>query len=111
MSCGVLILFVFQPPLLLALLVLLVSGLFDCYQLAANAEFVSAVPARQRSQAFGIAQGQAGARCPGGGATNRPNATAPAEAPHAPAARIRPTATSPPPRSWASGAAMPSGAL
>ncbi len=47
----------FQPPLPLALLVLLVSGLFDCYQLAANAEFVSAVPARQRSQAFGIAQG------------------------------------------------------
>jgi MFS family permease len=57
MSCGGLILFVFQPPLPLALLVLMVSGLFDCYQLAANAAFVSAVPARQRSQAFGIAQG------------------------------------------------------
>ena len=57
MSCAMLILFVFRPPLPLALLVLLVSGLFDCYQLAANAEFVSAVPARQRSQAFGIAQG------------------------------------------------------
>jgi MFS family permease len=57
LSCGVLILFVCQPPLPLALLVLLVSGLFDCYQLAANAEFVRAVPARQRSQAFGIAQG------------------------------------------------------
>ena len=41
-----LILFVFQPPLPLALLVLLVSGLFDCYQLAANAAFVSAVPGR-----------------------------------------------------------------
>jgi predicted MFS family arabinose efflux permease len=57
LSCGVLVLFVFHPPLPLALLVLLVSGLFDCYQLAANAAFVSAVPARQRSQAFGIAQG------------------------------------------------------
>jgi MFS family permease len=56
-SCGVLILFVFRPPLALALLVLMVSGLFDCYQLAANAAFVSAVPQRQRSQAFGIAQG------------------------------------------------------
>ena len=57
LSCGVLVLFVFHPPLPLALLVLLVSGLFDCYQLAANAAFVSAVPSRQRSQAFGIAQG------------------------------------------------------
>jgi hypothetical protein len=41
----------------IALMVLAVSGLFDCYQLAANASFVVAAPARQRSQAFGIAQG------------------------------------------------------
>jgi MFS family permease len=34
-----------------------VSGIFDCFQLAANASFVAAAPARQRSQAFGIAQG------------------------------------------------------
>jgi predicted MFS family arabinose efflux permease len=40
-----------------ALLVLMTSGIFDCYQLAANAAFVRAVPYRQRSQAFGIAQG------------------------------------------------------
>jgi 1-aminocyclopropane-1-carboxylate deaminase/D-cysteine desulfhydrase-like pyridoxal-dependent ACC family enzyme len=38
-------------------MVLAVSGLFDCFQLAANASFVAATPARQRSQAFGIAQG------------------------------------------------------
>ena len=57
MASGVLILFVFQPPLPIALMVLVVSGLFDCYQLAANASFVVAAPARQRSQAFGIAQG------------------------------------------------------
>jgi predicted MFS family arabinose efflux permease len=56
-ACGVLILFVFRPPLPAALMVLAVSGLFDCYQLAANASFVAATPARQRSQAFGIAQG------------------------------------------------------
>jgi predicted MFS family arabinose efflux permease len=56
-ACGVLILFAFQPPLPMALMVLVVSGLFDCYQLAANASFVAATPARQRSQAFGIAQG------------------------------------------------------
>ncbi len=57
MSCAVLMLFFFQPPLPVALLVLATSGIFDCYQLAANAAFVRAVPQGQRSQAFGIAQG------------------------------------------------------
>jgi len=56
-ASGVLVLFVFRPPLPIALVLLSVSGIFDCYQLAANASFVSATPARQRSQAFGIAQG------------------------------------------------------
>ena len=56
-ACGVLVLFVFRPPLPIALLVLGVSGIFDCYQLAANASFVAATPVPQRSQAFGIAQG------------------------------------------------------
>jgi MFS family permease len=56
-ACAVLILFVFRPPLPIALMVLAVSGLFDCYQLVANASFVAATPPRQRSQAFGIAQG------------------------------------------------------
>jgi MFS family permease len=56
-ACGVLVLFAFRPSLPIALIVLTVSGLFDCYQLAANASFVAATPARQRSQAFGIAQG------------------------------------------------------
>lgn len=56
-ASGVLIMFAFRPPLPVALVLLGVSGLFDCYQLAANASFVSATPARQRSQAFGIAQG------------------------------------------------------
>jgi predicted MFS family arabinose efflux permease len=56
-ASGVLVLFVFRPPLPVALVLLGVSGIFDCYQLAANASFVSATPARQRSQAFGIAQG------------------------------------------------------
>ena len=57
LSCAVLILFALHPPLPAALLILALSGLFDCYQLAANAAFVSAVPSGQRSQAFGIAQG------------------------------------------------------
>ena len=57
MACGVLVLFVFHPPLPVALALLGLSGVFDCYQLAANASFVSAAPSRQRSQAFGIAQG------------------------------------------------------
>jgi hypothetical protein len=56
-ACGVLVLFIFRPPLPVALMLLTLSGVFDCYQLAANASFVAATPARQRSQAFGIAQG------------------------------------------------------
>jgi predicted MFS family arabinose efflux permease len=57
LGCATLILFAFRPPLVETLLVLAVSGFFDCYQLAANAAFVTAVPRRRRSQAFGIAQG------------------------------------------------------
>jgi len=57
MACGVLVLFVFHPALPVALALLGLSGVFDCYQLAANASFVSAAPPRHRSQAFGIAQG------------------------------------------------------
>jgi MFS family permease len=56
-ACGVLVLFVFDPPLPIVLALLALSGIFDCFQLAANASFVAATPARQRSQAFGIAQG------------------------------------------------------
>jgi MFS family permease len=57
MACGVLVLFVFRPPLPVALALLALSGIFDCFQLAANASFVTAAPPQQRSQAFGIAQG------------------------------------------------------
>jgi predicted MFS family arabinose efflux permease len=56
-ACGVLMLFAFRPALPATLVILTVSGVFDCYQLAANAEFVRATPPAQRSQAFGIAQG------------------------------------------------------
>ena len=56
-ACGVLVLFVFRPPLPIALMLLGFSGIFSCFQLAANASFVAAAPPRQRSQAFGIAQG------------------------------------------------------
>jgi hypothetical protein len=56
-SCAVPVLFVFRPALPEALVILAVGGLFDCYQLAASAAFVSSAPASQRSQAFGIAQG------------------------------------------------------
>ena len=45
-ACGVLVLFVFRPPLPVALLLLGLSGIFDCYQLAANASFVAATPPR-----------------------------------------------------------------
>ncbi len=53
---AVLVLFAFRPPLPAALAILVVSGIFDCYQLAANAAFVRAAPAAHRGQAFGIAQ-------------------------------------------------------
>jgi MFS family permease len=56
-ACAVLMLFAFSPPLVPDLLILAASGLFTCFQLAANAAFVRAAPAEQRSQAFGLAVG------------------------------------------------------
>lgn len=56
-ACAVLILFALRPPLAVAVVILVFGGLFDSYQVGASAAFVSAVPAEQRSQAFGIAQG------------------------------------------------------
>ena len=56
MSCAVLALFALGPHFPLALLILFVSGVFDCYQVAASTAFLSAAPERQRSQVFGLAQ-------------------------------------------------------
>jgi hypothetical protein len=56
-ACFSLIPFAAGPGLVAALLILAVSGVFGCYQITANALFVQATPAAQRSQAFGIAQG------------------------------------------------------
>ena len=56
-TCAVLVLFIWQPGLLVTLLLLFASGLCASYQLAANAAFVSAAPNQRRSQAFGLAQG------------------------------------------------------
>jgi predicted MFS family arabinose efflux permease len=56
-TCAVLVLFAWRPDLAFSLLILIVSGLFASYQLAANAAFVSATPQQRRSQAFGLAQG------------------------------------------------------
>jgi hypothetical protein len=56
-ACAVLMLFALSPPLLPDLLILAASGLFTCFQLAANAAFVRAAPTEQRSQAFGLAVG------------------------------------------------------
>lgn len=55
-TCGILIAFVLHPPLLVTLAILGLSGLFDCYQLVANATFVRAAPMRHRGSAFGVAQ-------------------------------------------------------
>lgn len=56
-ACALLAAFALQPGLAGALLILVASGVFCCYQLAANAAFVTAAPVDRRSQAFGIAQG------------------------------------------------------
>jgi hypothetical protein len=56
-ACAVLGLFAFRPGLIVALLILTAAGGLCCYQLAANAAFVTAAPADRRSEAFGIAQG------------------------------------------------------
>lgn len=55
--CAVLILFAAGPGLAASLLILAVAGLLSCYQTAANAAFVTAVPPERRGQAFGLAQG------------------------------------------------------
>jgi len=54
--CATLVLFALEPELPLALLILFVSGLFDCFQVAAVTAFVQAAPAAYRSQVFGVAQ-------------------------------------------------------
>jgi MFS family permease len=54
-ACAVLIAVALRPGFPIVLVILLVSGLFDCFQVPANAAFVAAVPDQQRGQAFGLA--------------------------------------------------------
>jgi MFS family permease len=56
-SCAVLILFASTPSLLAALVILTVSGVLGCYQVAASSAFIAATPPGLRGQGFGIAQG------------------------------------------------------
>jgi MFS family permease len=55
--CGLLLLCWLHAGLIAALLIIAGSGACASYQLAANAAFVAAVPARRRGQAFGLANG------------------------------------------------------
>ena len=56
-SCGVLILFALRPGLPLALAILCCSGVFDCFQVAASAAFVTRGAARPAvARPFGLAQ-------------------------------------------------------
>ncbi len=55
-SCAVLMAFALRPGLPATLAILCCSGVFDCFQVAASAAFVTAAPPAQRSQAFGLAQ-------------------------------------------------------
>jgi MFS family permease len=54
-ACAVLLACASQPGLAWSLVIFTVSGAFGCYQMAANAAFVAAVPAERRGQAFGVA--------------------------------------------------------
>jgi MFS family permease len=56
-ACVSLVSFAAGPRLPGMLIILTASGVFGCYQIGANASFVKAIPADQRSQAFGIAAG------------------------------------------------------
>jgi MFS family permease len=54
-TCAVLTLCLARPPLPAVLVILAVSGACGVYQIAANAAFMTRVPAAQRGQAFGVA--------------------------------------------------------
>jgi hypothetical protein len=56
-ACGVLALFWVAPGFVPSLVLFAVAGACACYQVAANAAFVAAVPASRRGQAFGLANG------------------------------------------------------
>jgi MFS family permease len=56
-SCAVLALCWWQPSFAASLAIFAVSGGCAAYQVAANAAFVARVPAGQRGQAFGLANG------------------------------------------------------
>ena len=53
--CAILIPIALRPDLPITLLILAASGACACFQVAANAAFVTATPPPQRSQAFGLA--------------------------------------------------------
>jgi MFS family permease len=57
LTCATLILCLLRPDLPVSLAIFVISGACGCYQLAANAAFVAAVPNDRRSQAFGLANG------------------------------------------------------
>ena len=54
LSCVPLLFFAANPPLPLAVALLVVSGVGTTYNLPANAAFMQALPARRRGQAFGL---------------------------------------------------------
>jgi MFS family permease len=56
-ACAILALCFLSPPLIASLVVFAASTVCSCYQFAANAAFVKAVPPSWRGQAFGLANG------------------------------------------------------
>ena len=56
-ACAILALCFARPPLIPSLVIFAASTVCSCYQFAANAAFVKAVPPSWRGQAFGLANG------------------------------------------------------
>ena len=53
--CADLMLIALRPGLLASVLILTICGVLSCFQVAANAAFVTAAPQPHRGQAFGLA--------------------------------------------------------
>jgi predicted MFS family arabinose efflux permease len=55
-ACGILLLCVGRPGLVMSLVIFTVSGVASCYQLAASVAFMTRVPDEMRGRAYGLAQ-------------------------------------------------------
>ena len=55
LTCGILVVTILRPNLIVSMAIFAVSNSFAMYQVAANTEFVERIPNEKRGQAFGLA--------------------------------------------------------